>query len=124
MAGVWLRISRVGQILLFISAVALLLNFSGPRPADEQDRARAYTRDLEFEYLSWMLDATRVKAQAGAAGIPAYLDHAARTVVVSDYLQVTDKIIRAEDALNRIYADPGITDKDAAAPASGMICGN
>jgi len=53
--------------------------------------------------------------QASAAGLPGYLDRAARRIAVSDYLQVTAKISRSEEALNRIYADPAIADKDAAA---------
>ena len=114
MTRMWWRLSRALEILLLLGFGAGLLNFSGPRPENEQDRARAYTRDIEFDYLSWMLDAARVKALAGAAGIPGYLDRVSRRIVISDYLQTTQKIIRAEDALNRIYADPAIRDKNAA----------
>jgi hypothetical protein len=114
MTAMWMRLSRLVEITLLLVAGALLMSDSGPRPQEEQDRARAFTRDIEFEYLSWMLDAARVKAQASAAGIPGYLDRSASRTVVADHFLVTHKIIRAEEALGRIYADPIVTDKDAA----------
>jgi len=114
MTAMWLRAIRVAEMVFPFLFGALLLSSGTVLPGDEQDRARAFTREIEFEYLSWMLDATRVKALASAAGIPGYLDHAGSRIVVADYFLVTQKIIRAEDALNRIYADPAVSDKDAA----------
>lgn len=110
----WLRVTRAGQIALLMVLVAISLNFSGPRPEGDQDRARAYTRDIEFDYVRWILDAARLKAEAAAAGLPVYLDRAAGRIVVSDYLQLTQSISRAEEAVNRIYADPAIADKNSA----------
>ena len=110
----WLRLARIVQTAALLTAVAVSLSFSAPRAQDEQDLARAYTREIEFDYLAWMLDAARVKAQAAAAGLPAYLDRPTSRIVVSDYLQVTQTIMRAEEALNRIYADPTIADKNRA----------
>jgi hypothetical protein len=60
------------------------------------------------------VDAARLKAEAAAAGLPFYMDRAASRIVVSDYLQLTQSIARAEEAVNRIYADPAITDKNLA----------
>jgi hypothetical protein len=74
---------------------------------------RAFTRDLEFDYVSWMLNASRLKLQQAAAGIPGYLDRESRRIVVSDYLQQTQHIMQSEEALNKIYADPTIADKPA-----------
>jgi len=111
----WSRLSRVVELTVLLAFGAVLLSSGTNRPGDEEDLARAHTRDIEFEYLSWIVDAARVKAEAGAAGVPGYMDREASRIAVSDYLLLTQKIIRAEDALNRIYADPAIADKDAAA---------
>ena len=111
----WSRLSRVVELTVLLAFGAVLLSSGTNRPGDEVDLARAYTHDIEFEYLSWIVDAARVKAEAGAAGVPGYMDREASRIAVSDYLLLTQKIIRAEDALNRIYADPAIADKDAAA---------
>jgi hypothetical protein len=104
----------MAQGVVLMTLLAVSLSFSLPRPQNEQDLARRYTRDIEFDYLGWMLGAARVKAQTSAAGLPMYLDRPTSRVVVADYLQLTQRIVRAEEALNRIYADPGITDKDLA----------
>jgi hypothetical protein len=111
----WLRAIRVAEIFALFLFGALLLSSGAILPGDEPDRARAFTRDIEFDYLTWMLDAAAVKARAGAAGVPGHLDRESGRIAVSDYLHLTQRIARAEDSLNRIYADPALPDKDAAA---------
>jgi hypothetical protein len=115
MTAMWLRAIRVAEIVFLFLFGAVLLTSGTVLPGDEQDRARAFTRDIEFDYLTWMLDAAAVKAQAEAAGIPGHLDREAGRIAVSDYLHLTQRIARAQDSLNRIYADPTLPDKDTAA---------
>jgi hypothetical protein len=110
----WLRLARASQTALLMLLLAISLNFSGPRAADDQDRARAYARDSEFDYLGWMLEAARLKAEAAAAGLGAYPDRASSRIIVSDYMQLTRSLMRAEEAVNRIYADPTVADKNLA----------
>jgi hypothetical protein len=108
---------RLGQWLalgLFVAACSILLTYSAPVPTDETDRVRAYTRDIEFDYLAWMGNAASLKISQSAAGIPGYLNHESSKVVVSDYLWAAGRITQVEDALNRIYADPAFADKRAA----------
>ncbi len=100
---------------LVLSAICLMVfTYSAPRPMDEFDRVRAYTRDIEFDYASWMLNAAGLKIEQGAVGIPGYINRETSKVAVSDYFHVTQLIIQSEDALNKIYADASITDKQTA----------
>lgn len=110
----WVRLGRLlrGFILLVVGATSLA--YSAPRATDEQDRVRAYTRDIEFDYLAWMLGAAGAKIQQAAVGIPGYLDRESSRVLISDYLQVTERVMRAEDAFTRVYSDPSVTDKTTA----------
>ena len=108
------RLSLMLQWLILSTVCLILLTYSSPRALDEVDRVRAYTRDIEFDYVAWMLNATRLKVQQGAVGMPGYLDRESSKVAVTDYLHITQQIIQSEDALNRIYADVTITDKGAA----------
>jgi hypothetical protein len=109
-----IRLARILEGFLMSLVCVFLLTSSAPRPADEADKVLAFTRGLEFDYLSWMLNAAWLKTQQAAVGLPGYLDRESRTVLVSDYFQVTQRIMQSEDALNRIYADSAVTDKAAA----------
>ncbi len=107
----WYRASWVVEYIVIVLIGVLALTGSAPRPADEVDRVRAYTRNIEFDYLSWMSNAARLKLQQGAVGVPAYLSPEQSQVAVSDYLHLIQQITQAQDALNKIYADPTVTDK-------------
>jgi hypothetical protein len=61
-----------------------------------------------------MLNAASLKVEQGTAGIPGYLSRESSKAAVSDYLHTTQEIIQAEEALNKIYADPSIVDKHGA----------
>ncbi len=105
---------RLNQILtwLILAIVCFsLFTYSEPRLVDETDRVRAYTRDMEFDYLSWMFNAMWVKIRQGATGTPGYINREEGKVAVTDYLLLTQQVNQSKDALNRIYADTSIKDK-------------
>ncbi len=114
MPRMWYRASWIVEYLVIIALGIAGLAASEPRPQDEIDRVRAYTRSIEFDYLSWMLNAIDLKIQQGTVGIPGYLDREQSSTAVSDYLHLTQQLLDAQDALNKIYADPAVTDKRAA----------
>ncbi len=109
------RISLILQWALLVFLLGTLLVYSTPPLTDETGQVRIFTRQIEFDYLEWMFDALGVKLQAGAAGLPAYLSRETRKEVVMEYLRVTQHILEGEAALQRIYADASIQNKDAAA---------
>ncbi|MBI3340733.1 MAG: hypothetical protein HY022_11460 [Chloroflexi bacterium] len=113
-------LSRFNQLLewLLLSLISfIILTASTPRPADEADRVRAYTRDIEFNYVAWTLNAAGEKIQQGALGLPGYLDRKSGKMAVMTFLSVTQQIIQSEAALNRLYADASIPDKQSASAA-------
>ena len=117
-AAMLYRLSLIAQWLVLSAICLMLFTYSSPRSVSEADHVRAYTRDIEFDYISWMLNAVRLKIQQGAAGAPGYLSRESSIVAVTDYVHVTQQVIQNEDALNRIYADASVTDK---AKASAQI---
>jgi hypothetical protein len=108
------RFSLIVEWFILSVLCLMVFTYSSPRALDEVDRVRAYTRDIEFDYASWMLNATRLKLEQGAVGMPGYLDRESSKVAVTDYMHITQQIIQNEDALNKIYADASIVDKAAA----------
>ena len=114
MPRMWYRLSWIIEYLV-IGAIAVAgLTASGPRPVDQVDRVRAYTRDIEFDYVTWIVNAASLKIQQGTVGMPGYLSRESSATAVSDYLHLIQQINDAESALNKIYADPSIPDKQSA----------
>jgi len=108
------RILRLVDLVIYLLLCILLLTGSNTISNEPVERARAYTRPVEFDYFNWSVDATLLKLQSGAIGLPNYLDHESRKQVVMQYLYLTERVLQGEDQLNRLFADPAITDKEAA----------
>jgi hypothetical protein len=110
----WNRVTLILEIGLILIAGALCMTSSAPRAGTEVEKVEAFTRGIQFDYVGWMLDAAGIKAEQNAAGVPGYLGREQSQVAVSDFLHITSQIMRAEDALNRIYSDPSVPDKQRA----------
>jgi hypothetical protein len=108
------RILRLIDLLIYLLLCVLLLTGSNTISNEPVERARAYTRPVEFDYFNWSVDAILLKLQSSAIGLPNYSDYGSRKQVVMQYLYLTERILQGEDQLNRLYADPAITDKEAA----------
>lgn len=99
--------------LLFVTAV-LILGAGGSSDQDLTSKVRIYTRDIEFNFLNWTLDAIGVKMGQAALGVVNYLPDDQRRQIVLDYLELVSNIWQNEVELYRIYADPEIEDPQAA----------
>ncbi len=108
------RLNRIFTWIILVVVCFSLFTLSEPRLVDETDRVRVYTRNIEFDYVSWMLNAMWVKIQQGATGTPGYISREDGTIAVTDYLLLTQQVNQSEDTLNRIYADASMKDKASA----------
>ena len=112
--GVFDRILRAFEILLAYVVFAALFTYSNPPLTDRMERVRAFTREREFNYISWTLEAARVKLQAASIGLPHTLDRASQKQAVMEYLQITQRSLDLAFALEQTYAEAAITDKEKA----------
>jgi hypothetical protein len=101
---------RITRIIFIFLLGSLLLSHSALAPADEAGKVRAFTRPLEFDYVSWILNAIGVKVEQFSLGASEHLQPEERKELVLDYLQLVDQIRESEQLLNEIYANPGVTD--------------
>ncbi len=99
-------------ILLVI--LAALTGYSNPSLTNPIEKVRAHTRSLEFDYVEWMANAAVVKARAASVNLPYTIDRQTQKQIVGEYLLTTQSILDKENQLSRLYADPSITDKEAA----------
>jgi hypothetical protein len=108
------RILRGLEITLTLIILALLTGYSNPSLTDEIEKVRAYTRQIEFNYVSWMTEAAILKMRSASIGAPFTLNHTAQKEIVSEYLRITKSILEKEYLLEKLYADASITDKELA----------
>ena len=106
------RLIRGMQLLVML---ILLQWFSGGQAPRGQfiEKVRSYTHDIEFDYVSWTMDAFGVKLVQSALNTVDYISVREQRQAVIDYLETVYLIQVNEAVLNDIYADPAITDPDA-----------
>ena len=109
-----MRALEILRRFIFLLILAGLLRGSILPPTDQTERVRAFTRQLEFGYVSWTLAALNVKIQQNSLGIAYYIPESQRRQIVLDYLGLIAQIQQASARLNDIYADPGVADPQAA----------
>ena len=108
------RIIRGLEITLLLFILAAITGYSNPSLTDKIEKVRAFTRQIEFNYMAWMGNASMLKLRAASIGVPYTFDHEARKLIVAEYLRVTQSILEKEYQLQQIYADAAVTDKELA----------
>jgi hypothetical protein len=108
------RILRGLELTLTLAILALLTGYSNPSLTDKIEKVRAYTRQIEFNYVSWMTDAALLKMRTASIDEPYTVDRAAQKQIVTEYMQTTQTILEKENSLEQIYSDATIADKELA----------
>lgn len=116
-AMVWLRILRGLEITGLLILLAAITGYSNPSLTNPIEKVRAYTRNVEFDYVEWMANAAILKTRAASINLPYTLEHEAQKEIVADYLQTTQFILEKEYQLSQLYADASIEDKESATAA-------
>jgi len=106
--------NQIIHLLPLMALVVIVLGSSSIPPGDRIQNVRAFTRQIEFDFIRWTLDAFQVKFNQLALGTANYLSSEQQHKLVVDYLDLVLQIQRAESELNQIYADPNIKDPEAA----------
>jgi len=107
------RILRILDFLALTLAIIIAAGGDSPKLTGDPDRVRFFTREIEFDYPNWVLDATWIKVEQSAIGLPYLFDRGTNKQIVFEYLRVTQQLIQTEISIEQVYADPAITDKEA-----------
>ncbi|MEW5868032.1 MAG: hypothetical protein AB1894_02065 [Chloroflexota bacterium] len=114
--GRFLRIWEITwQPLAVLLAISLLLGSSSLPPGDRTERVRAFTRQVEFDYVQWTLDALQIKFTQAALGDSDYITEAARKQIVLDYLDLVGQTQRTEWEISLLFTDPNTPNPQQAA---------
>lgn len=106
---------RACLVLRLLIVIAILLPItvrSQLAPENPTDHVHAFTRAVEFDYVSWSVDALLGKIGMGSLGIPEYLSPLTGHKLVVEYLDLVRNTFRVEKLISSIYADPNIQSPD------------
>jgi hypothetical protein len=107
------RILYVVDILAVALAVIIATGGDTPRFSGQSDRVRVHTRQIEFDYPNWVWDAAWTKLQQGAVGAPYLFERGTNKQIVFEYLRITQQLLQTEFAIEQVYANPDIQDKNS-----------
>jgi len=93
----------------------LFLGASTVASGDPLERVRRFTRQQEFEYVGWTLDALLFKLSAFSVGAAGYLPEPDRQDLVRSYAELIVEAGQLEARLAEIYGDPLADDPMASA---------
>ncbi|MBT4002536.1 MAG: hypothetical protein HOF10_04380 [Chloroflexi bacterium] len=82
---------------------------------DLNSNVRAYTRQIEFDYIRWTMNAIKLKFTQFSLGTSNYIDEKDQKALVLDYIDLVREIQTTESQLGDIYTDPHIEDQESAA---------
>ncbi len=100
------------NFIFYLFLCSLLLTSSVSLPLERIERVQEYTHRIEYDFLSWVADASWIKLQQAALGSPHYIETSQRKEIVLDYFQLMEKVLFAEWELDQIYSDPNISDPE------------
>ncbi|MEW6505737.1 MAG: hypothetical protein AB1457_17395 [Chloroflexota bacterium] len=101
--------------LLVLFLFALVQVRSEYNTADPVERVRRYTRWMEFDYVSWTLDALWLKQQQAALNLPRFLSLEQQREIVLDYLEKVERLNQVRGEITAVYANPNIPNPEQAA---------
>ena len=98
------------RLALVITCAVLLLGSSNLPPGKQLEKVRAFTRQIEFDFIDWTFDALNMKFLEASLGTVRYLSETQRHQIVLEYLDLVNQIQHKEDEIKQIYADPAVSD--------------
>ncbi len=108
------RILRILDFLALTLAILIAATADAPQLTGTSDRVRSFTREIEFDYPNWVWNAAWTKFEQGAVGLPYLFDRGTNKEIVIEYLRTTQNLMQAEQQVEKIFADPAISDKKSA----------
>ncbi len=113
------RLRLILRNLLVLLLFAIVQARSEYNTADPVERVRRYTRWMEFDYVSWTLDALLLKQRQAALNLPRFLSLEQQRRIVLGYLEKVERLNQVRAEISTIYADPNITRPEQA--AAGLL---
>jgi len=108
------RLVRLLDIVSILVVLIIVGSSDTPHFTGNTDRTRVYTRDIEFDYPTWVWNATWLKLEQASIYSPYIFDRSTRKQIVFEYLRITGDLAQTELRIEQIHANPEIIDKETA----------
>ena len=106
----WNWIKRILRLIIVFSVIIVMITNSGRPSSIFYDRVRVYTRQIEFDYVTWTINALWQKLSQAALGTDRYMTTEQQQMVVQDSLSLAEEELQLKDKINQIFSDPAISD--------------
>ncbi len=105
------------KMIFFTIATGMILTHSSYPAIETSDLVRRYTRNIEFDYVNWTIQALFVKNKSASLGLNRYLSNDDGQKILQEYFHQVQEIEDLRSEISAIYADPTITNPQQAAEA-------
>lgn len=94
--------------VIAIGICLLLLSKSNIFAKNETEQVRTLTRLIEFDYVTWTLDALIVKYNQAALATPHYLPENLHHQLIEEYLSLVNLINATDEEIKNVFSDPNV----------------
>ena len=111
------RLILLVRLLVIFAFITVLFSRSNLLELERQDRVHAYTRMVEFEYVTWTLDAFHTKFVQAALSTSHFLTAEQSKQTVKSCVAMVADLARINNQIDQIYSDPKISNPGTASAA-------
>ena len=97
--------------LFFVFLFLLIIVQKSILPStDPVENIRRFTRQIEFDYITWTLDAFGIKADESAINYPDLVNADEQHALIEEYISIIRDLRQVNQDLVTIFSDPAIKD--------------
>ncbi len=99
---------RISIVINLLIVVILVLPIQGSvvDPTEELEQIRAYSRDYEFDFVSWTVSALARKMVQSTLKVNQYLPSQEKRELILDYLNLRNEVSTLQSELADLLSDP------------------
>jgi hypothetical protein len=101
---------RIIRLLLISVFLLLVVQRSTISSTDPVENIRRFTRQIEFDYITWTLDAFGIKADGSAINYPDLVNTDEQHALIEEYITIIRDLRQVNQDLVTIFSDPAIKD--------------
>jgi len=90
--------------------ISMVLGRSDIPTGNKIERIRSFTRNTEFDYVEWTLNAMNAKLNQSSLDLVKFMDTPQSRAVVFDYINQVSIVLQLKNQIEMIYADPSVQD--------------